>query len=208
MSLMSENDETSDDLGGSLADAIAAHLELKKEHGADPEELDREFETALSPANRDEDDSVDLHPASEDLPPEPLPETAKAEQPAAVEPDPAPSTTAVITPEPEAEPEPEPDPTPEPDLDSHPEAASEAEPAPAVEPEANAAAPATEHAPGEITGTIEFEWDKEAEEAAAEQSTAEAAEHDLLEDTPDFFEETPEHDKLWFDEAPPRKFDF
>jgi hypothetical protein len=31
---------------------------------------------------------------------------------------------------------------------------------------------------------------------------------DLLEDTPDFLQETPEHDRLWFEQRPPRDFDF
>jgi hypothetical protein len=31
---------------------------------------------------------------------------------------------------------------------------------------------------------------------------------DLLEDTPDFLEETPEHDRLWFEQKPPRDFEF
>ena len=31
---------------------------------------------------------------------------------------------------------------------------------------------------------------------------------DLLEDTPDFLQETPEHDRLWFEQKPPRDFDF
>ena len=31
---------------------------------------------------------------------------------------------------------------------------------------------------------------------------------DLLEETPDFLEETPEHDRLWFEQRPPRDFDF
>jgi hypothetical protein len=31
---------------------------------------------------------------------------------------------------------------------------------------------------------------------------------DVLEDTPDFLEETPEHDRLWFEQKPPRDFDF
>jgi hypothetical protein len=31
---------------------------------------------------------------------------------------------------------------------------------------------------------------------------------DLLEDTPDFLQETPEHDRLWFEQRPPREFDF
>jgi hypothetical protein len=31
---------------------------------------------------------------------------------------------------------------------------------------------------------------------------------DVLEQTPDFLEETPEHDRLWFEQAPPQEFDF
>ena len=31
---------------------------------------------------------------------------------------------------------------------------------------------------------------------------------DFLEDTPDFLEETPEHDRLWFEQKPPKDFDF
>ena len=33
-------------------------------------------------------------------------------------------------------------------------------------------------------------------------------EGDVLEDTPDFLQETPEHDRLWFEQKPPRDFDF
>jgi hypothetical protein len=31
---------------------------------------------------------------------------------------------------------------------------------------------------------------------------------DLLEETPDFLQETPEHERLWFEQKPPRDFDF
>ena len=31
---------------------------------------------------------------------------------------------------------------------------------------------------------------------------------DMLEETPEFLEETPEHDRLWFEQRPPRDFDF
>ena len=31
---------------------------------------------------------------------------------------------------------------------------------------------------------------------------------DVLEDTPDFLQETPEHDRLWFEQKPPKDFDF
>jgi hypothetical protein len=37
---------------------------------------------------------------------------------------------------------------------------------------------------------------------------AESAEgEDVLEETPDFLQETPEHDRLWFEQKPPRDFD-
>jgi hypothetical protein len=48
-----------------------------------------------------------------------------------------------------------------------------------------------------------------AEESLAhpEQDAEEPAE-DVLEDTPDFLQETPEHDRLWFEQRPPRDFDW
>ncbi|HWI71071.1 MAG TPA: hypothetical protein VNT55_03880, partial [Baekduia sp.] len=42
------------------------------------------------------------------------------------------------------------------------------------------------------------------EPAAAEDDEAE----DELEETPDFLQETPEHDRLWFEQKPPKDFDF
>lgn len=107
---------------------------------------------------------------------------AEAAEPAAVadaEPEPEPAT---------AEPEPEPEPV------------AEAEPAPA-EPE-----PPFELAPVEQP-TRQF---TAAEREAAEQpgTKADDAEHDELEETPDFLQETPEHDRLWFEQKPPKDFDF
>jgi hypothetical protein len=48
--------------------------------------------------------------------------------------------------------------------------------------------------------------DDEEEPAASEED--EEGEGDVLEDTPDFLQETPEHDRLWFEQKPPRDFDF
>jgi hypothetical protein len=31
---------------------------------------------------------------------------------------------------------------------------------------------------------------------------------DVLDETPDFLQEAPEHDRLWFEQRPPRDFDF
>jgi hypothetical protein len=39
-------------------------------------------------------------------------------------------------------------------------------------------------------------------------SPAVEAEGDILEGTPDFLEESPDHDRLWFEQAPPKDFDF
>lgn len=36
----------------------------------------------------------------------------------------------------------------------------------------------------------------------------ETSEEDVLESTPEFLEETPEHDRLWFEQKPPKDFDF
>jgi hypothetical protein len=36
----------------------------------------------------------------------------------------------------------------------------------------------------------------------------EPADEDVLEETPEFLQETPEHDRLWFEQRPPRDFDF
>jgi hypothetical protein len=35
-----------------------------------------------------------------------------------------------------------------------------------------------------------------------------AEDEDVLEETPDFLQETPEHDRLWFEQKPPRNFDW
>ncbi|MGK2932999.1 MAG: hypothetical protein ACSLFD_09580, partial [Solirubrobacterales bacterium] len=73
-----------------------------------------------------------------------------------------------------------------------PESESDAEPEPEVEfePEAGGAEPVEET--GEpVAGDPDF-FDQD----------------DPLEATPDFLEETPEHDRLWFEQKPPKDFEF
>lgn len=41
-----------------------------------------------------------------------------------------------------------------------------------------------------------------------EKSASPRSEEDLLEETPDFLEEAPEDDRLWFEQKPPKDFDF
>ena len=42
----------------------------------------------------------------------------------------------------------------------------------------------------------------------SEQAPGEEQVEDVLEETPDFLRDTPEQDRLWFEQRPPRDFDF
>ena len=44
--------------------------------------------------------------------------------------------------------------------------------------------------------------------APSPRATTPPVDEDVLEETPDFLQETPEHDRLWFEQKPPRDFDF
>jgi hypothetical protein len=58
-------------------------------------------------------------------------------------------------------------------------------------------------------------WREAPEEVVVDQPTVEytppadppAEGEDVLEETPEFLQETPEHDRLWFEQKPPRDFD-
>ena len=41
-----------------------------------------------------------------------------------------------------------------------------------------------------------------------EEPEVAGTDEDVLEETPDFLEETPEDDQLWFEQKPPKDFDF
>lgn len=99
------------------------------------------------------------------------------------------------------------------ELDQALEAPRDAEPEPAAEIE-------TEPEP-EIDEPAEHDEEPESEEYEAPLETAEEPapvaesepasappEEDVLEETPDFLEETPEDDQLWFEQKPPKDFDF
>jgi hypothetical protein len=133
----------------------------------------------------------------------------------------------------EAEPAPEPEPEPEvPVAHTEPVPAGEELQEPPVEPTIDVPAevepPAAIDPPGEpieaahppvhevdrdpleppapipSEGTVEFDTlaHREDDEPAAEPS-----DEDVLEETPEFLRETPEHDRLWFEQKPPRDFD-
>ncbi|MBI4897750.1 MAG: hypothetical protein HY827_05220 [Actinobacteria bacterium] len=200
------SDAVPDEPGGTLADAINAHLALKKEHGASEADVERERESALAPPRRDLDPSADPNtPAA----PPPAREPA-AERPPASEAEPPPEAQTQVTPrQTEARaplpPEPEiPHVEPEDDLTL---AEADAAPTAAVDP-----LPPKQPGPGEVTGTFEFEFGADqTEDATTTESSQESVAPkapDVLEQTPEFFEETPEYDRLWFEERSPRDFDF
>ena len=69
-----------------------------------------------------------------------------------------------------------------------------------------------EAAPADDDELLEEEAElAEADEPLPEGSPAHAAgadeDEDVLDDTPDFLQETPEHERLWFEQKPPRDFD-
>jgi hypothetical protein len=78
---------------------------------------------------------------------------------------------------------------------AEPDLVPEYEPPPASPPPADATAP------------FDIEDEPFAPEPPPEPEASESDE-DVLEETPDFLQETPEHDRLWFEQKPPRDFDF
>jgi hypothetical protein len=66
-----------------------------------------------------------------------------------------------------------------------------------------------ESAAGDQTAEYEpAETEAEPEPEVVRPDDEPGADEDVLEETPDFLQETPEHDRLWFEQKPPRDFDF
>jgi hypothetical protein len=172
---------------GLLDDAIREHLELKRKHGANPEDVARQEKEALGQGGPRAEFA---QPAAEPEPPaEPAPAAEAAPE------------FNVPEFQPAAEP---PGPEPEPPVDELPEG----DPGIAEVP--------TESHPAAAPGYDEDPWlDDEPDEVPAEESLEKrregpesAGEEDVLEETPEFLQETPEHDRLWFEQKPPRDFDW
>jgi hypothetical protein len=189
---------------GLLDDAIREHLELKKRRGADPAEVAKQEREALGPIGAGAAAAPAVAEPETDL--EPYDEAPGFEEE-------QPHTGAVRAPEPEPayEPEPEPDYEPDADPDPLPPPPAAAAPPPAP-PAPEPAAPPPVHQPTEQYSVDDLE-DLRREEAAAPPEDVVPADEapeaeDVLDETPEFLEETPEHDRLWFEQRPPRDFDF
>ena len=59
-----------------------------------------------------------------------------------------------------------------------------------------------------ITDEHEETRSEEADEEPREKPQPQSGHEDVLEDTPDFLEDAPEDDELWFEQRPPKDFDF
>jgi hypothetical protein len=105
-----------------------------------------------------------------------------------------------------AQPAPAPDPEEPPTDAPGAYAAGDAPPEPAtrafaddswLEDDAGPARPPDDEPPTEVTAPL-----------APPPDGAPRGDEDVLEETPEFLQETPEHDRLWFEQKPPRDFDF
>ena len=199
---------------GVLDDAIREHLDLKRRHGVAEEELRRQEEEALGPARREvaPADSEDGNGAGEQAPAQvEAAEVGQPEQPELLGEVPAEA-------EPELHEEPAPvaphdEPLPAEDEPLAAEATVEAGRRAGLRGRARLRGrpPRTgRHAASRASRPWSTDEDDpledEEEPAAADEAVEE--DPDLLEDTPDFLQETPEHDRLWFEQKPPRDFDF
>jgi len=210
---------------GLLDDAIRDHLDLQRRRGADPTEVERAEREALGPVRR-----APVEPAEGELELAPLeeheveyeleyeeeyaPDEREPER-AGWSDDPFDETTRVHTPL-----APEPD---EPELFASEPFAHEA---PLASHEPLASAPSEPLAPqvpprpdDEREPASELsDLDEHAGEETVEYNVEDALEldeegvgekgEDVLEETPEFLQDTPDHDRLWFEQKPPKDFDF
>jgi hypothetical protein len=217
---------------GILDDAIKEHLELKRRRGADPNEVERLEREALGPVRRggqaseeavlEEDDGLLEDDGLEQQEGEPVLYDDQAGEAYAEPPELA--DESAFTTEPEHEPFPEDESeqgsshepaegwdTEEPLAAQEPDALAAEPPAPAGPPEPTPppapAEPRSGHPEGEtVEYDVEVEEIKGGEETGGEEHKS--SEDDPLEETPEFLQDTPDHDRLWFEQRPPQDFDF
>jgi len=163
---------------GLLDDAIREHLDLKRQRGADPGEIERAEREALSPVRRDPDGESEIAEPEAEHEPE-VGEAVGAEQGEFDESEQGESD--------------EPDDAEHPSDDENELEAGTGE----------HAAPSTHARTVEpVVDTVEFEVEDKP------HPPAEEGHGDVLEKTPEFLQDAPDHDRLWFEQRPPRDFDF
>jgi hypothetical protein len=186
---------------GILDDAIREHLDLKRRHGADPLEVERAEREALGPVRRapeappgeesGEEDSASSFAYDQESDEDGWNRDALDEESGddglefdEVEPDGDESDDPRFAADiPDFDPEPRPAKTDSEDQARRP----------------------SHHRSGDET--IEYD----VEDALGSQhhdADAGGTDDDVLEETPEFLQDTPDHDRLWFEQRPPKDFDF
>lgn len=219
---------------GLLDEAIRDHLDLKRRRGADPAELERAEREALGPVRRKGDvaaiDYDDQEELFDDEPDQELESSDTAYDEGWDYSDEPPAGEA-----PPADEEPEPEPhargrrsrSAADDDEDAPRglAARFGLRRPRHADDANREADATESdepLDEDEPTRLHSATDAEADRGLAEPIESETTEHDvaettdgegdkdddMLEETPEFLQDTPDHDRLWFEQRPPRDFDF
>jgi hypothetical protein len=209
---------------GLLDDAIREHLDLKRRRGADPTEIERAEREALGPVRRNrEPGAADESEAA-----------AAAELDPAVgsaidEPDEGVASDLVDEPYEEQElydEEPEGAPATAENYLEDDEGFEDEEPFEEGEEFATGEESFIEHEDPhrtQLMSTVDVPVPEDAtamhnvEQAFAEEDARTAEPRgadddeegeDVLEETPEFLQDTPDHDRLWFEQRPPRDFDF
>ncbi|HEX5309372.1 MAG TPA: hypothetical protein VFW38_09875 [Solirubrobacteraceae bacterium] len=181
---------------GLLDDAIREHLELKRLRGADEGEVARAEDEALGQVQHQTGT-----PIGDEAPAEKIDANESGSQ-------------TQQAPEPEKESQGQGGISQE-TVEIDMEQALAGDPAPAESRQASQAGDNTTpvahpaHAQPSSGDSLEWEMpgDRAKDEASDEVEDEEPVE-DVLEETPDFLRETPEHERLWFEQRPPRDFDF
>jgi hypothetical protein len=205
---------------GLLDDAIREHLDLKRRRGADPSEIDREEAEALGPVRREAPEEepsgsvaagsyADHEPAALDEPAVAYDDERPADDAYAYEDD----DVAAVRADDRDLPHPADPPTTHDRVWAEPE--SESATPPHGDPLAHQ--PTREFSATELDEALGQKEAPPARREPADVADADAGADldaddetaaDELDQTPDFLQETPEHDRLWFEQKPPKDFDF
>ena len=89
-----------------------------------------------------------------------------------------------------------------------PQAPVEEPPPPAAEPRDESEPWLDEPDEVPVDDALEHNPAEPAPDARTAEPDPEPGGEDVLEETPEFLQETPEHDRLWFEQKPPRDFDW
>lgn len=190
---------------GFLDDAIREHLDLKRRRGADPNEVDRLEREALGPVRRPQAEAFDAPSAGDARAGEANREDALAEdwtEPAGERPF-ADHGAEFADDEFEDWNAPEREPIQRAEREPFPGGIED-------EPEPDLPAPRRAAPPTPASDSIDERHylEQETVEHEVEAEEVEPSEDDdMLEETPEFLQDAPDHDRLWFEQRPPRDFD-